>query len=385
MLSCNNSFNRNVYFVTALLFKRQASSVLKVNHIKELGLELLRRRLIYARIPFRKDITMNRVQKACLLPFIALLSIIGYSASALSNPQIATIPGARANMNVLPPRSVQSEGFSYQHEVTVALPASYAVQPERAYPVLWVLDAPLIMRSVVGLLDVLVLGNLAPEMIVVGVGSPPAEGLAGVGRRVMDFSPPGKGYAPPGLAGERWSALAPIPDFPHQAEAFLRLLVDELRPQLAAEFRFTGEHALLGHSAGGMFAAYSLFTRPGAFQKMIIGSPYLDGVDGAVFATEARYAATHDDLEATVFLGVGEKEAEEYFVAISGNLESTARLSRTLTTRHYPALDLNTRIFAGKDHYTVLPDVIISGIGYLWRDEIATLPSSWPVREVTEN
>ena len=132
---------------------------------------------------------------------------------------------------------------------------------ERAYPVLWVLDAPLIMRSVVGLLDVLVLGNLAPEMIVIGVGSPPEEGLAGVGRR-DGFLATGKGYAPPGLAGERWSALAPIPDFPQKTDAFLSLLVDEIRPKLAAEYRFSGEHALFGHSAGGMFAAYSLFTRP---------------------------------------------------------------------------------------------------------------------------
>jgi predicted alpha/beta superfamily hydrolase len=175
--------------------------------------------------------------------------------------------------------------------------------------------------------------------------------------------------------------LAPIPDFPHKAEAFLGLLVDEIRPKLAAEFRFSGEHALLGHSAGGMFAAYSLFTRPDAFQKMIIGSPYLEGVNGAVFAAEAGYAAHHDDLKVKVFLGVGEKEAEEYFVALSGNLESTARLSRTLIARHYPSLDLGTRIFAGKDHYTVLPEVIINGIGYLWRDEIAKMPSSWPVRE----
>lgn len=330
-----------------------------------------------------KVITLSLSLKFRLLSNIALLGIVGISASALANPQTATIPGARANMHVLPARSFQSEAFSYKHQVTVALPASYAAQPERAYPVLWVLDSPLIMRSVVGLLDVLVLGNLAPEMIVVGVGSPPEDGLAGVGRRVMDFSPPGKGYAPPGLAGERWSALAPIPDFPHKAGAFLSLLVDEIRPKLAAEYRCSGEHALFGHSAGGMFAAYSLFTRPDAFQKMVIGSPYLEGVGGAVFATEARYAASHDDLEVKLFLGVGEKEAEDYFVAISGNLESTARLSRTLMARHYPSLDLSTRVFAGKDHYTVLPDLIISGIGYLWHDEIARLPSSWPVREST--
>lgn len=125
-----------------------------------------------------------------------------------------------------------------------------------------------------------------------------------------------------------------------EADAFLRLLVDQIRPELAAQYRFTGEHALLGHSAGGMFAAYSLFTRPAAFQKMIIDSPCLEGVNGAVFAAEARYAADHNDLKVRLLVGAGEKEAEAYCVAI-----------------------------AGKDHYTVLPDLIISGIGYLWREE----------------
>jgi predicted alpha/beta superfamily hydrolase len=328
-----------------------------------------------------KDIALKPLLTLRRLSFMGLLCVIGVCAPAAANPQLAAIPGARVNMDILQPFSVESEAFPYPHQVTVALPASYSVQPERAFPVLWVLDAPLVMRAVVGLLDVLVLGNLAPEMIVIGIGSPTEEGLAGVGRRVVDFSPPGQGYAPPGLAGERWSALAPIPEFPHKAEAFLSLLVDELRPRLAAQYRFSGEHALFGHSAGGMFAAYSLFTRPDAFQKMIIGSPYLEGVAGAVFNAEAKFAETHDDLDAEVFLAVGEKEAEEYFVAISGNLESTARLSRTLTARHYPSLVLSTRFFAGKDHYTVLPDVIISGISFLWREEIAKLPSSWPTRE----
>jgi hypothetical protein len=312
---------------------------------------------------------------------LACLCLAGLPTAPQANPQIASVAGARANMEILPPRSVRSPVLAYPHQVTVALPATYAVQPGRTYPVLWVPDAPLVMRAVVGLLDVLVLGNLAPEMIVVGIGSAPEEGLAGVGRRVMDFSPPGQGYAPGGVAGERWKALAPLPPFPHQADAFLSLLVDTLRPALAAEFRFSGEHALLGHSAGGLLATHALFTRPAAFQKMIIGSPYLEAAEGAVFATEARYAAAHQDLKARVFLAAGEKEAEEYFVALSGNLESTVRLSRTLLARHYPSLELHTRVFAGKDHYTVLPELIIHGIGHLWREEIALLPSSWPVPE----
>jgi predicted alpha/beta superfamily hydrolase len=125
---------------------------------------------------------------------------------------------------------------------------------------------------------------------------------------------------------------------------------------------------------------YSLFTRPTAFQKMIIGSPYLEAVQGAAFALETRYAQAHKDLVARIFLAAGEREAEEYFVALSGTLESTVRLARTLTARHYPSLEVGTRVLAGKDHYTVLPDMIVSGIQFLWREEIARLPSSWPVR-----
>lgn len=299
---------------------------------------------------------------------------------AQANPQLAGIPGARVNAHWQPPFQVRGEGLSHAHEVTVALPASYAAQPQHRYPVLWVLDAPLLMRAVVGLLDVLVLGNLAPEMIVVGIGSPAEEGLAGVGRRVLDFSPPGEGYAPPGLAGERWSALVPLPAFPHQADAFLALLVDQLRPRLAAQYRFTGEHALFGHSAGGLFAAYALFSRPQAFQKWLLGSPYLDGVQGAVFAAEARHAQSARDLPVRVFLGAGEREAEDYFLAVSGIVESTLRLSRLLTARHYPGLALQTRIFPGRDHYTVVPDVLMAGIAHLWAAEIDRLPSSWPQR-----
>lgn len=319
------------------------------------------------------------------LQVVAHALLLGLSGALYANPQIAAIPGARANMEILAARSFQSEEFPYAHQVTVALPASYHAQPDRRYPVLWVLDAPLILRSVIGILDTLVLGNQAPEMIVVGIGSPPEEGLRGVGRRVIDFSPPGDGYAPAGVAGKRWSELVPMPEFPHKADAFLRLLVDQIRPELAAEYRFANPHTLLGHSAGGMFAAYSLFQRPEAFPQMIIGSPYLDGVRGAVFAAEEQYAGRHDDLKVRLFMGVGERESADYFLLISGIVDSTSRLTRTLTARHYPSLEMLSRTFAAKDHYTVLPEVIIEGIAFLWQDEIAELPSSWPVRPAAKD
>ena len=122
-------------------------------------------------------ITMSLLTLRLLL-LAGLLCIGGVCPPASANPQLAAIPGARVNMDILQPFSLQSKAFPYPHQVTVALPASYAAQPKRAYPVLWVPDAPLVMRAIVGLLDVMVLGNLAPEMIVVGVGSPAEEGFA---------------------------------------------------------------------------------------------------------------------------------------------------------------------------------------------------------------
>ncbi|QNN67582.1 hypothetical protein H9L13_01060 [Sphingomonas lutea] len=187
------------------------------------------------------------------LPIITVVAfaLLSLGQPADANPQLAAIPGARANMDLLAPQPFQSRAFAYPHELTIALPASYAAQPGRKYPVLWVLDGPLMTRAVVGILDTLVIGNHAPEMIVIGIGSPAKDGLAGVGRRIVEYSPQGRGYAPPGLAGEAWAKVAPIPDFPHRADDFLAMLIDDLRPRLAARYRFSGEHTLYGHSAGG--------------------------------------------------------------------------------------------------------------------------------------
>jgi len=111
---------------------------------------------------------------------------------------------------------------------------------------------------------------------------------------------------------------------------------------------------------------------------MIIGSPYLQGVRGAVFTAEADHATRAKDLDVTLFLGAGDREVDEYFLAISGIVSSMARFSETLRLRQYPSLKLETRIFTGEDHYTVVPRIVSEGIRHLWAEEAAGLLSSWP-------
>jgi hypothetical protein len=160
-----------------------------------------------------------------------------------------------------------------------------------------------------------------------------------------------------------------FPDFPHKGNEFLSFLIDDLRPALAKKYRMSGDHALFGHSAGGLFAGYALFARPRAFSKYIISSPYLYGVDGAVFSLEERYAQAHDDLDVKVFLGAGDREiSDSDYIATAGIVSATALLGERLRLRGYPSLKLTSRVYSGEDHRTVIPRTLMEAIGTLWRD-----------------
>ena len=79
------------------------------------------------------------------------------------------------------------------------------------------------------------------------------------------------------------------------------------------------------------------------------------------FDYEARYAATHNDLPATVFLSVGALEAilEPEFAAMVANVQE---LTEVLMSRQYPGLKLISHIFEDETHYSVIPATMSRGL-----------------------
>jgi predicted alpha/beta superfamily hydrolase len=280
-------------------------------------------------------------------------------------------PGARYTISIEPAVAMRAAAFDWDYEVQVALPASYGVMPDKHYPVLWLTDGPLLFHLAVGLLNILVVGGLAPEMIIVGVGCASEAGVAEYGRRrTIDLTPPGKSMLYDGPGGDFMRKLG-VPDGgSQQADDLLDFLVDEVRPALVRTYRMDDDHGLMGHSGGGMFASYALFARPGAFRRYIIGSPSSNAVDRAAFRLEAAYAANNKDLAADVFFGAGEQEIGQLFMAAWGIVSAPVLMAETLLLRQYPSLKVTTRIFQGKDHFTALPDVLIEGIRAVWADKV---------------
>ena len=277
---------------------------------------------------------------------------------------------ARSTMLIEPAVAMRTAAFDWDYEVQVALPASYGVTPDKRYPVLWLTDGPQLFHLAVGLLNTLIFGGLAPEMIVVGVGCAGEEGVAEFGRRrIIDLVPPGTSIFFDGPCSDFLRKMD-IPIGARQAHDMLTFLIDELRPALTKSYRMDDDHGLMGHSAGGMFTNYALFARPGSFRRYIIGSPSSNAVDKAAFRLEEAYAAANADLKADIFFGAGEKEIGQLFLAAWGLVSAPVLMAETLLVRQYPSLKITTRIFHGKDHYSVMADIFSEGIQAVWADKV---------------
>ena len=292
--------------------------------------------------------------------------------AAWAQPNQIRVEGAHYAMTQLPAMRFRAEGYDYDHEVLVALPATYDALPDKRYPVLWAMDGALLFDMTVGLASFYAAGNRIPELIVVAVGHPSEEGLAGLGKRTVDLFPPGSSVSEPGPALDymrdqmsRWG-LDPDTDlFAHvKGDAFLAFLIDRLRPLLAEKYRMADDHALFGHSAGGAFTGYALLARPGGFDRYIIGS----GTNRLSLAMEADYAADHDDLPARVFVGAGDLEANNLSMSAQRIVSRTVLFAENLLLRRYPSLALQTRLYRDRDHFDVLPIIIGDGLKWVYAD-----------------
>ncbi|MGY0390603.1 alpha/beta hydrolase-fold protein [Nocardioides sp. WG-D5] len=80
------------------------------------------------------------------------------------------MPKTPIALSIQPTRFIRarSHDFGHDHEVQIALPASYA-SSDQAYPVLWVTDGAAYFELAASTANVLALGSQCPEFIVVAV------------------------------------------------------------------------------------------------------------------------------------------------------------------------------------------------------------------------
>jgi predicted alpha/beta superfamily hydrolase len=248
------------------------------------------------------------------------------------------------------------------YELIVALPASYAANPDRRYPVLYVTDAhyavPLI-RSIVSY--VRNGGRDVEDHILVGLGYAVGETRQFSRRRDYTPSPNGDVDAVSDMPGRAVAYGG--------AEPYRRHVRDEVFPFIDRCYRTDPARRIFaGHSYGGLFGSHVLLTEPEMFQRYIIMSPSLWYDRRLLLARERGYAMTNRDMKAEVLMLIGSEETsptpdtEPFADAKHDMTGDQAKFVAALRSRNYPGLILEAAELPGEDHNSVYPMAVTRGL-----------------------
>ena len=240
------------------------------------------------------------------------------------------------------------------YKLFVALPTSYETS-NKAYPVLYVLDSNALFVMTAEIAGWLSIQGLLPELIVVGIAYNVETAEAWNPLRIRDYTPtyynPDVGV-PGGLR------------FPTSggAATFLRIIREEIKPFIQKLYRVDPlDAAIHGHSAGGLFALYTLFHHRDTFNRYIASSPSIWWDNGVTYKYESEYAKEHDDLPAKVYMAIGGLEGP--------GVSDVHTLTQVLQDRRYANLEVNSTIFDDEVHNSVIPAVITRGLRMVFNEE----------------
>ncbi|MGA1797190.1 alpha/beta hydrolase-fold protein [Sphingomonas sp. 4RDLI-65] len=205
------------------------------------------------------------------------------------------------------------------------------------YRVLYVLDG----NAFFGLFhDAKRLQDAFADTIIVSVGYP-TDKPYDFARRAYDFTPPAPG-AKPAQGGQ---------------DALLDFLEQTLKPAIAARYRIdTDQESLFGHSFGGMFALYAMYTRPALFDHYVAASPTLWWANRYLLPSERAFAARVargeiDVRQTSLLLAVGDVEPAQ-------EVQDVIALERRLQPLSAQGLRTSVRLQPGEDHMSLPPSIV---------------------------
>jgi predicted alpha/beta superfamily hydrolase len=248
-------------------------------------------------------------------------------------------------------QSLVSRENGVAYKLYVALPESYAAGAKR-YPVVYLLDADYSFLIARNIGDHLAQRGDLSEVIFVGIayGGPLQYRI----NRTRDYTPrfvPTGGYGPD------------VQKFSGGGPKFRAFIEKELIPFIDGQYRtIAGDRCLVGHSYGGLFAAWTLLSEPPLFRRYVIVSPSLWYDNRWMFSVLKRFAETHDSLDARVYMAVGSREggADRQMV---GDLRE---FLSTLRKRKSRGLAVGGSVLDDETHNSLFPRALSNGLRFVF-------------------
>lgn len=276
----------------------------------------------------------NPTMKALLVSLLAAVSAATVVAAPAHPPHVI----GNSELRVLP---VTSAGRHYQ--LSVGLPASYASQPDRRYPVVYVTDGYWDFQKLDAIRGSLTFDKVVPDFIIVGLGYA-GENLNYGQLRSWELSP---------------VAVNGNPETGHAAE-FLETIEKTIIPFIEREYRADPSHRVLaGASLGGLFTLYSMYSKPDLFNAWIAVTPAVVLNNDWLLDYENKFAEAGRTLKGRLHVTMGENEGVGF---IAGILRYNARVQ----SRKYPDLAYSFRIIDGERHAGMQLEAYTRGLRFVF-------------------
>ena len=256
-------------------------------------------------------------------------------------------------------RRITSRFVRDTYQIWVDLPWSYKARPGKRFPLIVLLDAPILFSAAEGMHKVFANApdEKVPDCVVVGV-APDFSVDANIGL-IPFMQERGRDYTATHMSEEEIakkyskSLASMLGGRTGGAPRFTQFLKLELIPLIEREYRVTSDRAIVGYSASAGYGCYVLFKEPGLFRRFVLLSPWLEWDDYLVARKlQKEFFERHSDLTANIYICTGSREIGDPLNPNEEGRNEAAFVER-FKARHYPSLKIDRRVFDDESHATV--------------------------------
>ncbi|MES2490405.1 MAG: alpha/beta hydrolase-fold protein [Pseudomonadota bacterium] len=268
---------------------------------------------------------------------------------------------------------IRAQQMKRDFEVFAVLPASVAVSSSRRYSTLLVLDANIELSTVAEAAARMARHGEIEEIMVIGIGIPRSEGIIEFGfRRFEEFAPPPDGYRFDDRLGRIFRSLfatrgQDARQCIGKASQLYSFLIDELLPTLMQQLPIDeNKLGILGHSAGGTFATYTLCQERSPFRNYAIISPGV-GMSGSWLMRDSQASRPLASGARQAFFAVGGDEITNHFCQVAGIPETEALSCQV--KKQQPGMKVHFQYFEGETHSTIYPRAVAEALRSIYSAE----------------
>lgn len=286
-----------------------------------------------------------------------------FSQNQSLQPDLNTYP--LVTVRLTETRSFYSKILDQEMELYIKIPATYKTETQKMYPCFYGTDGNRSFGMIADMANSFEVPVIVePEIFVVGIGYKIRD-LGDWGAwRTRDLTPtniPSSDTYWAGLFSKFAGRVLEVKT--GGAEKFLECIEKEVLPFMESNYRVsTTGRGLGGYSYGGLFSLYVLFKRPELFTMYYAGSPSIRYDKGVVYAYEQEYAATHNNLNATLFMTAGGAED-------SVMIANVHRMAAQLASRNFPGLKVETQVFPDETHMSCVPAAWMRAFRVLYKKQ----------------